>query len=124
MNKYDPNEIFINNFGRRLKGTGTTIDADPLIKHCALLDNCICSNNTDCGNTQTCTTLPGYSYRVCKTKNEIPEKAVDKSKFPPLAGFLDWLSTTVPTLAAAVIANCSLPGVGDIIPGVGDVVQN
>lgn len=51
MNKFDPNEVFINNFGRRMKGTGSVIDEDPATKHCALLDNCICSKNKDCGDT-------------------------------------------------------------------------
>jgi len=126
MKKYDPNEVFINNFGRRMKQTGTTVDSDPFTKHCALLDNCICSEDTDCGVTQTCTSLPGYTYKVCKTENEIPEKTVNRNLFPPALGVLDWLSTTVPTLAAAALANCTLDGVGnavgDLVGGVGDLV--
>lgn len=126
MNKFDPNEVFINNFGRRMKQTGTAIDTDPLTTHCALLDNCICSKDNDCGDTQTCTTLPGYTYRVCKTNNEIPEQTVDRNVFPPMLGVLDWLTTTVPTLAAAALANCTLEGVGnvanDTLSGVGGLV--
>lgn len=75
--------------------------------------------------TQICTTLPGYTYRVCKTENEIPEKTVDRNLFPPMLGYLDWLTTTVPTLAAAALANCSLEsvgnGVGDVVSGVGSI---
>lgn len=73
MNKYDPDERFINNFGRRLKGTGSKVDTDPLLTRCALLDNCFCTKNADCGADQSCTTLPGYAYRVYKTKNEVPD---------------------------------------------------
>ncbi|XP_037034206.1 L-gulonolactone oxidase 5-like [Bradysia coprophila] len=50
MNKYDPNEVFINNFGRRVKRTGYKLDIDPKTKHCALLDNCFCSKNCDCSS--------------------------------------------------------------------------
>lgn len=128
MNKFDPEGVFINNFGRRMKQTGTDIDTDPLTKHCALLDNCICSKDNDCGDTQICTTLPGYTYRVCQTKNEIPEKTVDRNIFPPILGVLDWFTTTVPTLAAAVLANCTLDGVGNVVndtlSGVGDLVES
>lgn len=126
MNKFDPNEVFINNFGRRMKGTGTLIDIDPLTTHCALLDNCICSKDVDCGSTQICTTLLGYPYRVCKTVNEVPEKTIDRNLFPPVLGLLDWFTTTVPTLAAAALGNCTLEGVGnavnDTLIGVGDLV--
>lgn len=114
MNKFDPNEIFINNFGRRIKRKGTKVDFDPLTIHCALLDNCICSKDTDCGNDQICTTLPGYTYPVCKTKNEVPEFTVDKSAFPPALGVLGFLLTNVHTLSNAALANCSL---GDLIEG-------
>lgn len=108
MNKYDPDEVFINNFGRRIKRTGTTVDIDPLTKHCALLDNCICSKNSDCASTQICTTLPGYKYKVCKTKNEIAECVFDKNLLPPPLGVVTYLVSEVPTLLTAVISNCSL----------------
>lgn len=108
MNKYDPNEVFINSFGRRMKKTGTKVDFDPLTKHCAILDNCICSKNTDCASTQICTRLPGYSYRVCKTKNEIAEFEFDKSLLPAPLGIVTYLVSVVPTLITAAISNCSL----------------
>lgn len=109
MNKYDPNEIFINNFGRRIKRTGKKVDMDhPLTTHCALLDNCICSKNCDCASNQICSTLPGYKYRVCKTKNEIPEFVFDKSILPPPLGVVTYLVSEVPTLITAVISNCSI----------------
>lgn len=107
MNKFDPDEIFINNFGRRMKRTGSTVDIDPLTTHCALLGNCICSQNDDCGYTQTCTTISGYNYYVCKTRNELPELPLDKNEFPPPFGVLGYLITDVFTLASAARANCS-----------------
>lgn len=105
MNKFDPNEVFINNFGRRIKRKGTKVDIDPLTTRCALLDNCICSKNSDCGEHQMCTTLPGYSYRVCKTRNEVPEFTTDK--FPPTLGGLGFLLMNIPTIAKAAHANCT-----------------
>lgn len=107
MNKFDPNEVFINNFGRRLKKIGTKVDTDPLVTRCALLDNCFCSKNSDCGDTQLCTALPGYNYPVCKTKNEIPS-VFNKGLLPPPLGILNFLINNVPTLAAALLGNCSL----------------
>lgn len=108
MNKFDPNEVFINNFGRRLKKKGTKVDIDPLVVRCALLDNCFCSKDSDCGATQTCTTLPGYNYRVCKTKNEVPS-VFNKGLLPPPLGILNFLAYNVPTLSTVLLgSNCSL----------------
>lgn len=118
MTKFDPNGIFLNNFGRRLKKTGTKIDLDPSTTRCALLDNCFCSENSDCADSQRCTTLPGYTYPVCKTINEVPEQQLSKSSFPPPLEVLDWLSLTVPTLVTAVLAKCSLGGILDAVPDV------
>lgn len=117
MDKYDPNKIFINNFGRRMTKSGTKIDLDPLTTRCALLDNCICSKNSDCAKKQTCTTIPGYDYKVCKTNNETPEQVFDRSLFPPPTGLLNWLLTVVPTLSIAALAKCPvLDFVIDTIP--------
>lgn len=107
MNKFDPNEVFLNNFGRRLKRTGTKIDTDPLVVRCALLDNCHCIKDSDCGATQTCTTISGYKYLVCKTKNEVPS-VFNKGLLPAPLGILNFLSYNVPTLASALLGNCSL----------------
>lgn len=121
MNKYDPNEIFMNKFGLRLKGEGTKQDIDPKTIHCALLDNCFCTKNSDCGSTQTCTTLRGYTYRVCKTRNEIPEYSFDSCVLPPPLGILSYLVEDIPTLVIAAISNCSLTDaigtVGLLLPG-------
>ncbi|KAJ6635180.1 L-gulonolactone oxidase 2 [Pseudolycoriella hygida] len=111
MSKFDPNQLFLNNFGRRLTQTGTKLDLDPKIIHCALLDNCFCSKNSDCATEQTCTTLPGYNFTVCKTKNEVPEAHFDKNSFPPPAALFNWLVTVLPTLVTSVLARCPLPGV-------------
>lgn len=109
MNKYDPDEIFINNFGRRLKRTGTKMDIDPKTIHCAILDNCICSKNSDCGTNQICSTVSGYVYKVCRTRNEVAPVVTDiKSLVPPPLGIVPWLVSTLPTLVKSVISNCSL----------------
>lgn len=121
MNKFDPNEIFINNFGRRIKRKGTKVDIDPLTVRCALLDNCICSKDADCGRDQTCTTLPGYKYHVCKTRNEIREFTMDRSAFPPALGVVGYFLNNIHTLANAVLADCSL---GDLIGGALGILQN
>ncbi len=108
MDKYDPNEVFINNFGRRIKRTGDKVDTDPLTKHCAILDNCFCSKDSDCSPAQICTKLPGYVYNVCKTKNEVAPVAFDRSLFRPPFGILSWLASDIPTLVKSVIAKCTL----------------
>lgn len=121
MNKYDPDEVFINNFGRRIKRTGDKIDIDPLTKHCALLDNCFCSRDSDCASTQICTKLPGYVYNVCKNKNEVAPVAFDRSLFRPPFGILSYLVSDVPTLVRSVIANCTMTNpigaLGSLLPG-------
>lgn len=111
MEKFDPDKVFLNNFGRRITRKGTKIDIDPLTTRCALLDNCFCSKDSDCANTQICTTIDGYDYNVCETENVVAEAKCDKSTFPPPVGILNWLLTTVPTLATAVVAKCTLPSV-------------
>lgn len=123
MNKFDPNEVFINNFGRRLKKNGTKVDMDPLIVRCALLDNCFCSKDSDCGATQTCTTISGYNYNVCKTKNEITS-AFNKSLLPPPLGILNFLIYSLPALASAVLGNCSIGSLISALSGTaGNVLQ-
>ncbi|OXA60733.1 L-gulonolactone oxidase [Folsomia candida] len=66
MNKFDPNEVFINNFGRRLKKTSSKQDLHPAEIHCGIRDNCFCSKNSDCAVTQTCTTFPNSTFRNTK----------------------------------------------------------
>lgn len=122
MNKYDPNEVFINNFGRRLKRKGETVDSDPDANRCALLDYCFCTEDGHCGDTQACTNVQGYEYRVCKTKNEIAPITIDQIPLPSP----DWLTTgigpylisTVPNLVKGVISNCTLT---DAIGTIGSV---
>ncbi|KAJ6643890.1 L-gulonolactone oxidase 5 [Pseudolycoriella hygida] len=120
MTKFDPNEVFINNFGRRMKRKGTKVDIDPLTVHCALLDNCICSKDTDCGYDQTCTTLPGYTYPVCKTKNEVKEFTMDTSAFPPALGIFGFFLNNIHTLANAALSKCSLD---DLLGGVFGILE-
>lgn len=120
MNKFDPNEIFINNFGRRMKGKGTKVDVDPLTTHCALLDNCFCSKKSDCGMNQICTSLPGYTYRVCKTENEVHDGTVDRKKFPSFLGILDYIRSNVATLVFAAFNKCNI---SDLISMIADIHQ-
>jgi len=71
MNQYDPNGVFMNNFGRRLKGVGTTMDVDPAATRCALLDYCFCSTSADCGPSQTCASFPNIpQMRTCRTPQD------------------------------------------------------
>jgi hypothetical protein len=66
MAEYDPNGVFMNDFGRRLKGQGTKVNFDPATRHCVLLDNCLCSRHGDCANGQVCSRLEGYpDFPVC-----------------------------------------------------------
>lgn len=108
MDKFDPYGLFMNSFGRRIKREGTAVDIDPLTKHCALLANCICAKNTDCGPTQICTTIPGYNYNVCKTRNEPSETIkMDRSKIPPPFGILSFFLRNILTSVKTVFAKCS-----------------
>ncbi|XP_037029702.1 L-gulonolactone oxidase 5-like isoform X2 [Bradysia coprophila] len=117
MKKFDPNERFMNSFGRRIVKRDTKIDSDPKSTRCALLDNCFCSQNKDCISTQTCTKLSGYpDYPVCKTKNEVPEVHLDKSAFPPPAGIFNWLVVSVPNLVIPVLAQCPPTGLLNTVP--------
>lgn len=118
MEKYDPNKVFINSFGRRMIKNSTKIDFDLMTTRCALLENCFCSEDSDCADEQICTSLPGYNYLVCKTKNEIPERQFDRSLFPPPSGLLNWFMTVVPTLVTAALAKCPIVGVVDTVPDV------
>ncbi|KAJ6647385.1 L-gulonolactone oxidase 5 [Pseudolycoriella hygida] len=122
MNKFDPNEVFINNFGRRLKGTGTKVDTDPLVVRCALLDNCFCTKNSDCGEGQTCTTLPGYKYFVCKTRNEVP-MVFNKGLLPTPLNILNFLAYNVPTLISALGGRCTLGAIISTLGSAGNILQ-
>jgi len=80
MAQYDPNGVFMNAFGARLKGTGTAADTDPKVTHCALLDNCICSKNSDCALGQICSYINGYrNFSSCITLGTIPGTVLDPS---------------------------------------------
>lgn len=107
MNKFDPNEVFINNFGRRIKNSGTKVDFDPFLTRCALLDNCFCSKNGDCGDKQICTTIGDYNYNVCKTKNEVPINLLPKFIMPNATGLFNFFTTQSGTLATALLSECT-----------------
>lgn len=107
MNRIDPNEVFINSFGRRLKKTGTKVDNDPLVVRCAMLDYCFCTKNGDCGDSQTCTKLPGYIYNVCKTKNEAPIDYFPKVILPNSTGIFGFLADEATAISTALQGECT-----------------
>lgn len=121
MNKYDPNEVFINSFGRRIKNTGKKVDFDPSVTHCALLDNCFCTTNNDCGVNQMCTSVGDYTYRVCQTKNEVPLNFFPKFILPNSTGVFEFLATQTVTLATALLSKCSAES---LINALGDTAGN
>ncbi|KAJ6637361.1 L-gulonolactone oxidase [Pseudolycoriella hygida] len=97
MTKFDPNGVFLNSFGRRLKRSGTVIDVDPLTTRCALLDNCLCSVNADCAKHQICTTISGFGYPVCQTKNFVAT-TFNRSEFSDTFQVGDWYFNVFPQL--------------------------
>lgn len=107
MKEHDRGEVFMNSMGLRLTRKGTKVDVNPSQIHCAILSSCICTKDSDCGPTQICTTLPGYKYRVCKTKNEATKSNVDRSGFPTLSGVMKYLESDIPKLSAAALSKCS-----------------
>ncbi|KAJ6635226.1 L-gulonolactone oxidase 5 [Pseudolycoriella hygida] len=123
MTKYDPNGVFLNSFGHRLKKTGTKVDLDPMVKHCALLDNCFCSADGDCGKNQICTKISGYNYNVCQTKNEIPVDFFPHIILPKEngTGLLNFFSTEVQAIANALQGKCSITS---LISAIGDTAGN
>lgn len=114
MNKFDPNQIFLNSFGRRILKIGSKIDIDPLTTRCALLDNCFCSLDTDCAKGQICTTLPGYDdCYVCQAKNVVLETKFDKSEMPQFSVF-NFLFSTIPMSLMSVRTECQLSKAHDV----------
>lgn len=101
MQKFDPNGIFLNNFGLRLTGMSTEMDIDPSTTRCALLDNCFCSESSDCGNSQICTSIPGYNYKVCETKNVIATQ-FNRNDFPPAFEVGYWFFYNFPQLISSL----------------------
>jgi hypothetical protein len=114
MLEYDPNGVFMNNFGRRLVGIGTKQDSDPAANRCALLDFCFCSQNRDCGPTQFCGTVPGYPDKpVCRTKND--HKVIDQVvmyKFPKY--YIQWMLQNIPTLFAKAKFKCAISAISQL----------
>lgn len=109
MNKYDPNEVFINSFGRRMKKTGTKLDLDRKLTHCALMDNCICATAEDCAPRQDCSTVDGYKYKVCKTKNQLPTNFFPKIILPNATeNIFDFLAHEASTLSTALLSKCTV----------------
>ncbi|XP_037041555.1 L-gulono-1,4-lactone dehydrogenase-like isoform X3 [Bradysia coprophila] len=107
MKKFDPNQIFLNNFGRRLLKIGSKIDIDPLTTRCALLDNCFCSLDTDCGKGQICTTLPGYDdCYVCQAKHVAPVTKFNINQVAPF-GAIDFLLRIAPFMVTSVMTECN-----------------
>jgi hypothetical protein len=78
MKKYDPNELFMNKFGKRITGVSDEMDIDPQVHHCALQDYCICSKNDDCGSFQSCNQVKGFP--VCR---DLADVYNDSSHYDP-----------------------------------------
>ncbi|CAL8139498.1 unnamed protein product [Orchesella dallaii] len=95
MEEFDPQGIFLNDFGRRIRFDSETRIRDPRVKHCALLDHCICRNDLDCGDgsgsSYRCNLLQGY--RVCR---ENP-KTYEGVKGQVLRDFLNLIKPDQPT---------------------------
>ncbi len=69
MQEFDPKGLFMNSFGRRLTGQGNEMDIDSAVKHCALLDHCVCAKHGDCADGQRCARIAGYpNYPVCRPR--------------------------------------------------------
>ncbi len=70
MEELDPHGVFLNDFGRRLRFGCSETSMDTNIKHCALMDICVCSTNEDCGDKSThslfCGNIKGY--HVCESR--------------------------------------------------------
>ncbi|KXN70656.1 hypothetical protein CONCODRAFT_17439 [Conidiobolus coronatus NRRL 28638] len=64
MQKYDPNGIFLNKFGKRLLGSGDeAYDIPSKVTRCAIGNYCICKKDSDCPKNYKCGSLAGY--KVC-----------------------------------------------------------
>jgi hypothetical protein len=104
----------MNNFGRRMMGTGQKVDVDPDAKQCALLDYCICSKDKDCGITQYCDSVPGYPGKpVCRTRNDeqVLEQVV---MYPYPQNLVGWITTQVPLITARGKAKCATQAVSNV----------
>ncbi len=104
MDKFDPNGVFLNNFGKRLQGLSFKQDLDPADNRCAIRDNCICNKNSDCPITHTCTTLSGYiNYNVCQTIGETPIIFENEIVLDPFnMSIIVWLQNTLSKLSTLV----------------------
>jgi hypothetical protein len=119
MREFDPNGLFLNNFGRRLMGIGNKLDADPAAKRCALLDYCLCSSDNDCGKTQYCGTVPGYPNKpVCRTTNDhkVNEQIV---AYKPTDDLFGWLMRNFPFLFAKANLQCKMRAMGQLTHSLG-----
>lgn len=71
MKEYDPQELFMNTFGERIKhGKDRFTVTSEMAEHCALNEVCICKTNYDCGMEglldYRCGPFMGFpSYNVC-----------------------------------------------------------
>ncbi|KXN70657.1 hypothetical protein CONCODRAFT_6736 [Conidiobolus coronatus NRRL 28638] len=64
MQKYDPNGLFLNKFGKRLLRSGDeAYDIPSKVTRCAILNYCICKKDSDCPINYKCGNLVGYN--VC-----------------------------------------------------------
>lgn len=72
MKKFDPHGVFLNDFGKRMIDPHyTKTSIDNFVKHCGLVDHCVCQKDEDCGDGSTesykCGKLLGYN--VCRERD-------------------------------------------------------
>lgn len=71
MKEFDPQGVFLNNFGRRLINPDYhKTGLDRYVQHCALVDNCVCQVDEDCGNGRPNSYMCGelLGYNVCRER--------------------------------------------------------
>lgn len=86
MNKFDPDEVFLNDFGERLKhGKNVFTVRQEVAKHCALTGLCVCSRDSDCGGDVltkiTCKEVSDFAgIKVCQP-GRLEQMAEQYSKY-------------------------------------------
>jgi len=71
MKKYDPHGVFLNKFGKRLLDESEEMDGMEDVKHCAILEHCVCSKDDDCAEGQQCLAFMGAM--ICKDKASVDD---------------------------------------------------
>lgn len=72
MEEFDPRGVFMNDFGKRLRFGWTKSSLDSYVKHCGLVDTCICQRDYECGDGGPTSYLCGviHGYKVCRERGD------------------------------------------------------